>query len=351
MTPERSDHLPERSGHLPERSGHLPERGGHLIERAAVLLRDGAGLSPETDNDLAVAVRAADPPAATAWAATAEAPPRAEAAPQPLPPHLPVAAPPVAAPTTPAMAPLQRLDTEALKQAGLVLNERGRTRISEELRITAGSILRTLQAGKNRLEASHLLMITSAKPGEGKSFTALNLAASMAQSGQGEVLLVDCDAKPRSLSGLMGLANAPGVYNLISNPALRVEDMVLRTPISTLSILPIGAREDPTADPGMTRPVSAAIERLRRRLAHHFIILDCAPCLSTSDPSTLAALVDQVIMVVEAERTQRSEIEASLELVRACPNIALVLNKVRLTTNATFGAYYYYGSKPYGAGP
>ena len=274
--------------------------------------------------------------------------PAGGAAAVPAPPLL--AHPP--APAMPAQEP-PRLDMEAMKRTGLVLNDRGRNRFSEEMRITVGKILRTLRSGKPRTETSNLLMVTSARPGEGKSFTALNLVASMAQNGLGEVLLVDADAKPRSLSGLMGLTDAPGLYNLATNPTLRIEDMLVRTPISGLSFLPIGARETSAVEPGLTRPIGSVIERLRRRFAHHFIVLDCAPCLSTSDPSTLAAVVDQIIMVVEAERTQRSEIEASLDLVRGCPNIALLLNKVRLTTSATFGAYYYYGSyygsKSYGA--
>lgn len=327
------------------------DRTSHLIERAATLLRNGAGLSPETDNDLAVAARPADPTAEAAPADVVSSPPIA-APPIAAPP---AAAPPIAAPTIQTTAPAAhvppRLDLEMLGRAGLVLNERGRTRILEEFRITIGSILRTLRTGKNRMEPSNLLMITSAKPGEGKSFTALNLAASIAQNGLGEVLLVDADAKPRSLSGLMGLSDVPGLYNLVANPTLRIEDMLLRTPINTLSYLPVGSRDASAVETGLTRPLSSAIERLRRRFAHHFIVLDCAPCLSTSDPSTLAALVDQIVMVVEAEQTQRSEIEASLDLVRACPNITLMLNKIRLTTSSTFGAYYYYGSSYYGSRP
>jgi len=297
-------------------------QGDHLVERAAALLRTGAGLTAPTDSG---------------------------AAPPPV-----VSAPPVAAPaavphTIPSMAPpsleLPRLDIETLKRAGLALSGRARTRISEEYRITVGRILRTLRATKTRTEPSNLLMVTSAKPGEGKSFTALNVAASIAQNGLGEVLLVDMDAKPKSLSATMSLTDAPGLYNLVANPTLRIEDTLIRTAVGGLSYLPIGSRDVTASEPGVSRPVSATIERLRRRFAHHFIILDCAPCLSTSDPSTLAALVDQIVMVVEAERTQRSELESSLELLRACPNVTLVLNKVRLTNSYTFGAYYYYGSK------
>ncbi len=305
-------------------------QGDHLVERAAALLRSGAGLAAETGDDAAALPAAAAPPPATAA----------------TPPTVPAAA----AHTIPSMAPpsleLPRLDIETLKRAGLALSGRARTRISEEYRITVGRILRTLRATKTRTEPSNLLMVTSAKPGEGKSFTALNVAASIAQNGLGEVLLVDMDAKPRSLSALTGMTDAPGLYNLVANPMLRIEDTLIRTAIGGLSYLPIGSRDVTASEPGVSRPVSATIERLRRRFAHHYIILDCAPCLSTSDPSMLAALVDQVIVVVEAERTQRSELQSSLELLRACPNITLVLNKVRLTNSYTFGAYYYYGSKP-----
>ena len=312
----------------------------HLVERAAALLRSGAGLASE-------------PPGSESPGAGAGASDLAVVAPV-EPPGVPAAAPSsaaVAVHTIATMAPPPppeppRLDLETLKRAGLALSGRARTRISEEYRITVGRILRTLRATKTRTEPSNLLMVTSAKPGEGKSFTALNIAASIAQNGLGEVLLVDMDAKPKSLSATMSLTDAPGLYNLVANPTLRIEDTLIRTAIGGLSYLPIGSRDVTASEPGVSRPVSATIERLRRRFAHHFIILDCAPCLSTSDPSTLAALVDQVIMVVEAERTQRSELESSLELLRACPNITLVLNKVRLTNSYTFGAYYYYGSKP-----
>jgi receptor protein-tyrosine kinase len=59
----------------------------------------------------------------------------------------------------------------------------------------------------------------------------------------------------------------------------------------------------------------------------------------------LASLVDQIVMVVEAERTQRSELDSSLDLVKSCPNITLLLNKVLLSNSHTFGAHYYYGSE------
>jgi receptor protein-tyrosine kinase len=187
-------------------------------------------------------------------------------------------------------------------------------------------------------------MITSARPGEGKSFTALNIAGSIAQHGQREVLLVDVDAKQRPITHQLGLTEARGLLDLAANPGLRVEDVLVRTAISNLSFLPIGNRSPEAVAGTAARPISAVVERLGRRFANRVVILDAPPCLSTSDPSALAPLVGQIIMVVEAERTQRNEVEAAFDLVKSCPTVTLLLNKIQLTTSYTFGAYHYFGS-------
>ncbi len=74
------------------------------------------------------------------------------------------------------------------------------------------------------------------------------------------------------------------------------------------------------------------------------LIFDAPPSLATSDPSTLSSHVTQIIVVVEAEQTQRRELEHTLDLLRACPNIALMLNKMRFGAPNAFGAYSYYGA-------
>jgi receptor protein-tyrosine kinase len=240
------------------------------------------------------------------------------------------------------------LDLNALERAGLVVGRKLRTRISEEFRITVGTILRSIKStytpGRG---AGNLLMVTSARPGEGKSFTALNLAGSIAQHTQREVLLVDVDAKQQSLSDLLGVGERPGLIDLATTPSIRIEDYILNTAIANLFVLPVGIRRTESgesAEGTVARPITAMIERLGRRFPNHLIILDAPPCLSTSDPSTLATFVGQIVLVVEAEKTQRAEILASLDLLKACPTVTLLLNKIRVTTSYTFGAYHYFGS-------
>ncbi len=250
--------------------------------------------------------------------------------------------------------PVISLDT--LERAGLVVARTKRTRASEEYRIVIGRILRALheepdaQAPRN-VAASNVLLVTSARPGEGKSFTALNLAGSIAQNTGESVLLVDVDPKIRPITDQLGLGESLGFLDLIARPSLSLEELVRPTVLPNLSILPLGSRVESQADGSAAReegaglrPITPVIHLLAERFPKSLIMLDAPPCLSTSDPHTLAAHVGQVVMVVEAERTQRSEVEAALELVRVCPTITMLLNKVRLTTSHTFGAYDYFGS-------
>ena len=263
--------------------------------------------------------------------------------PSPVPPGPPKADAPAGTGAPSLLAP-PAISSEALEQAGMVLARNARSRISEEYRIVIGRVLRALKADSPGNGAQNVVMVTSARPGEGKSFSALNLAGSIAQHGNDKVLLVDLDAKLRPVSALLGVNDRIGFQDLVTNPSLRPEDLILQTALDNLSVLPVGTRMSGGVDANATRPIPPTVTRLARRFPKHVIVLDAPPCLSTSDPHTIAPYVGQVVMVVEAERTQRSELEAAIDLVRVCPTITILLNKVRLTTSYTFGAYDYYGS-------
>ena len=322
----------------------------HLIERAAALLQSGQ------------TARLRDPldPASDVGPITTEG----AGMPRPLVPNAPLSAPPApsmpsgpvvpgatavleqaAPPATraePAALPVVSLD--ALERAGMVVARTARTRISEEYRIVIGRVMRALRAEPAGAGAHNVLMVTSARPNEGKSFSALNLAGSIAQHGNEKVLLIDLDAKVKPISAQLGVGDRMGLQDLVSNPSLRPEDVMLSTAIANLSFIPVGTRIGEGLDPTSVRPTPPTLTRIARRFPKHLIILDAPPCLSTSDPHTIAPYVGQVVMVVEAERTQRTEVEAAIDLVRVCPTITILLNKVRLTTSHTFGAYDYYGS-------
>lgn len=236
------------------------------------------------------------------------------------------------------------VDMAALARAGMFDWTHGRTRISEEFRLAQRQILRSAFAPTAEAGSANLLMVTSARPGEGKSFTALNLAGSVALQGDHHVLLVDSDAKRDSICQALGLADAPGVLDLAADPGIDPSDVILRTEIEHLSILPVGQERGRSSELFASREMTQLIQRLGRRYSDRLLVLDAAPCLSTSDPAALAPVVGQVLFVVEAERTQRDEVEAALDLIQACPLIMLLLNKVQMSTRYTFGAYSNYYS-------
>jgi protein-tyrosine kinase len=236
------------------------------------------------------------------------------------------------------------IDAVSLERAGMVDWSRTRSRISEEFRLVQRQILRSAFGPGAEPGFSNLLMVTSARPGEGKSFMSINMAGSIARQGDNHVLLVDADSKRDSVCYNLGLAQARGLLDLVADPKLDPAPLIVHSPIDRLSVLPIGRERERSAELFSTKEMTRLIQNLGRRYADRLLILDAPPCLSTSDPAVLAQVVGQILFVVEADRTQRDEVEASLDLIQACPTITMVLNKQKISSRYTFGAYSSYYS-------
>ena len=227
-------------------------------------------------------------------------------------------------------------------------DQAGRSRISEELWLVQRQILRTAFPPAGSIPPingtggaySTLLMVTSARPGEGKSFTALNLAASIARQADHPVLLIDTDVKEHSLSRTLGLVEAPGLLDCAADGTLDPMRLEYPTEVGGLSVLPIGrGLHTRSSDLLASRHVGRLLNGMARRQPERLVILDGAPCLATSDPAALAPLMGQILFVVEAERTQKANVEAALDLIQDCPAITLVLNKMQQAAGNAFGAY------------
>lgn len=261
---------------------------------------------------------------------------------------LPAAGPGRSAPGLPAEQALDlappELPLPVLERAGLVVGRSIRTRVSEEFRIAVGRIAWTAeQVGPDGVR-NPLTLVTSARPGEGKSFTALNLAAVLAQNGPRPVVLVDTDFKQQGMSDLLGLRGRRGLYDLLDSDTPDPRTLLVTTGVPRLSVLPTGRLMEDELGASYTRPLGPRIVALAEAFRDYLVVLDAPPCLATSDPSTLAGMAGQVLLVVEAGRTQRAEVEAALDFVRACPVVSALLNKVRQSNRQTFGYYDYMGN-------
>ena len=334
----------------------LAPKSAHLVERAAERLRQ-AGVLEGSAAQLLEADRAVSPPPPPL--PRADPIPATVAAVEPVTSTLAVNDTVTAVPKSDGQAtevrdgnevkrPASRsgavVDMASLERAGLFDWTRGRSRISEEFRLAQRQVLRAAFAPTAEPGLSNLVMVTSARPGEGKSFTSLNLAGSVALQGDHHVLLIDSDSKRDSICQALGLGDAPGVLDLAADQKLDPAEIILRTEIENLSLLPVGQERGRSSELFASREMTQLIQRLGRRYSDRLLILDAPPCLSTSDPAALAPVVGQVLFVVEAERTQRDEVEAALDLIQACPLIMMLLNKVQIATRYTFGAYSNYYS-------
>ena len=232
------------------------------------------------------------------------------------------------------------LDTARLALAGTVDWTADRTPVMEELRLIKRRLLRRAFNEANGPDSiSHLVMVTSAKPREGKTFTSTNIAISISLEEDYNVLLVDADVRRQALRQNLGLEANQGFVDLLLNPGLDMADVLLRTNIPRLSILPAGMMSDRAPELLASSRMRDLIDDMAQRYRDRIIIFDTAPCLVSSDAATLAAHVGQVVFVVEAEQTQQHEIVAALNLISACPDIALVLNKAQPLATTSYGGY------------
>lgn len=319
-------------------SPNVPQRS-HLVERAAETAR--AAMAAD-----ALLARASRPPLVERAADAARAAMENDAllARAPRPPLVPVEVPAVTVESE--LPPVQRAPATArpshdgpapisnaqLRRAGLAGNADS---AREEIALVREQLVRSIETAplaKDRL--ARLVVITSARSGAGSSFTALNLAASIAEDGtHGGVVLVDTARGPNSLTAQLGLQKSPGLDQLRDSGRNDPAGLLVHTEIPGLLILPHGTI-DPSDAHGSIVP---ALRHLAERLPDHLILLDTPACLEFSTAGQFAAAAGQVALVVEAERTKRAEVETALDILDACPTLQLVLNRTALRVSDRFG--------------
>lgn len=278
---------------------------GSLVERAAERLRDPAGAS------------AAPPPAAAAPASAAR--------------HFR---------TTFDV----RLDWRRLSRAGVFSPATHANRTTEEIRlIKQAAIQRAMEAARAGLPTAPLMMVTSTREGEGKSFIAANLALSIAAEEGRSAVLIDADPSRSAVASVFGVAPKQGLLDAIADERLRPADVLIGTDVEGLYIIPAGHQHALSAELFAGERTTLFLQRLMVECPGAFLIFDAPPVLATTEASALARQVAQILYVVETERIGRTEIAEALDLVSMCPHIGFVLNKMRFQFGSVrFGNYYRY---------
>lgn len=251
------------------------------------------------------------------------------------------ATPPKAAVHSPELM----LDRSQLAQLGVAIPATERSLTAEEFRLIKRNLMANWAAGDRTSGArfNRIIMVTSARPGEGKTFVALNLALAFSSEREVKALLVDLDthggSRHSALKTILGQHNAAGIVDILAG-SVDLDDVLIRTDIENLLMLPAGRGGPQVPELFSSSRMEGLLNELSRRFPDRFVILDTPPCMVSSDAATIAPLVGQIIFVVEAYRTQQDEIEASIGMLNGCSRISLLLNKSE-HGSGHFGSYHY----------
>jgi capsular exopolysaccharide synthesis family protein len=184
------------------------------------------------------------------------------------------------------------------------------------------------------------VMITSAAGGEGKSLTAINLAATLAASTDGTVLLIDADMrKPRMAEYLkLSVPAARGFHNLLVHGGSDVEHYI--TKVKDLFVIPGGISQTNPVSALSSPKARALFEELKNRFT--YIVIDAPPILPIADSHILAGLTDKIVFVVRARQTPRELFQHAIEGFDASSLLGAVLNDVDYQRSRYAYAYEYY---------
>jgi protein-tyrosine kinase len=242
--------------------------------------------------------------------------------------------------------PIFQLNLKKLAALGCLTPDAPRSRIAEEFRHLKRTLLANA-AGKSPtpIKNANLVMITSSVPGEGKTFSALNLAMSLAMEIDRTVLLVDADVARPSLPGLLDLPDCKGLLDALEQKSSDINEYLIHTNVEKLTILPSGAKRPMATELLGSDAMNEMLDELSARYPERIIIFDSPPLLATTESRVLATHMGQIVFVVSAERTLRSEVKQGLAAIESCPVKLLLLNKANAAPSGGYGGYGYYGDE------
>ncbi|HEY1327942.1 MAG TPA: XrtA-associated tyrosine autokinase [Casimicrobiaceae bacterium] len=304
------------------------------IEQAArrleELRRAGADIGPAADRDGAL-------PTPEALMRTVQLL-EADRAPATAPPHVPPS------PREPGEERRIDLGLPKLRSMGFVTPDSGATKIADEFRVIKRPIIRNaLGLDGTRIKHGNLVMVTSALPREGKTFTSVNLALSIAMEFNSTVLLVDGDVAHPTLPSLLDVPSAPGLLDLLTGGA-NVGDALIKTNVERLSLLPAGSRHPRATELLASAQMGALLAELSERYRDRIIVFDSPPLLATTEARVMAMHMGQIVMVVAADQTTQHAVSQALATIESCDVVLMLLNKCSQTE---VGSYYgYYAKQP-----
>ncbi len=235
------------------------------------------------------------------------------------------------------------IDWAAVRAAGYLPEESESRRFADYYRQIKRPLIEKVLTAESAADA-RLILLSSALPGDGKTFTAVNLALSMARERDISVLLVDADLPRSRISEIFGLRGELGLVDALLQESRDVESYVVRTDVRGLDILPAGGQvENSTELLASARMVQIAT-RLATRHPRRLVLLDSAPLLGSTEARALVRIPGQIALVVRAGETPRQAVLEAIAHLDEEKLQGFILNEA----STARGSGYYYGYSSYG---
>jgi len=236
------------------------------------------------------------------------------------------------------------IDIEGLEAKGFVALSRKRTLINEEFRSIKRKVLNNAFGGLAKtLNHSNLVLVSSSRPNEGKTFTAVNLALSIALEQDKTVLLVDADVLKPSVSKTLEIGANVGLIEYLTGEEENVSSVIYHTNIENLKVIPAGLPHHLSNELLSSDKMLKLCQEFANRYPDRIVVFDCPPLLGVNETALMAEQCGQGVIVVEEFKSKVSEVKQAVDLLPESMAVGFVLNKVT-DPSETQGYGYYYGT-------
>jgi receptor protein-tyrosine kinase len=236
------------------------------------------------------------------------------------------------------------IDLARLAAMEYLVPSQGPSTLAEEMRVIKRPIIQNARAAASAPgdgpQRANLVLVTSALPGEGKTYFAMNLAMSIAMEVDHSVLLIDGDVMRPTMLTRYGLEPQRGLMDLLSDSKVEIADVELQTNVPSLSLLPAGSANAATTELLASQAMGHLLDELAMSDPNRMVIFDAPPLLVTTAARVLASRVGQVVVIVEADKTPRQDVEKAFETLEECPIVLSVLNRSTAPGNSNAFGYY-----------
>ncbi len=237
-----------------------------------------------------------------------------------------------------------RVDRAALRLAGLLPEEARERHLIDQFRTIKRPImqrLKSMAATSQPSDVAQSLLVTSALPRDGKTFTCINLALSVARERDASALLIDADVATPNISRVFGVEQEPGLLDALFDESIDVEKLVRPTDLAGLFVLPVGNEREQSTELLSSARMKAVMARMSALDPRRLLLFDSAPLLMSNDARSIAQMVKQVVLVVRSGITPQNAVKDAIATIEREKLTGVVLNQNDLRS---FNRQYGYGT-------